>query len=758
MKKLFLLTALFVAAAFPSCSKHDGVETPDWPNPQPLAVAFAEGNELFFGVDETKIVHYTITGGSGNTMVKAEMQNPDDAYTVETTPTSATEGTITITAKMPETENSVVITVSDGSQTVTAEIAVSTKPSSQQLAITFAEGNSLEFDVNEAKIVHYTITGGSDIPMVKAEMKNPDDAYTVEITPISTTEEAIIITAKTPTDNYVIVTVSDGSQTVTAEIAVSPRSSSQELAITFAEGNSLQLYVNEPKTIHYTITGGSNKTAVNAWMEKANDSFILSGAISATEGTIVITAKRATSDRVIVAVLDGNRSIRASIDVAVTLKAFDGRTIEVETPGTLDYLLAPYDRTTITELTITGNLNSYDLYILRGFYPAILDMEHVNLEELPADEFYGKTRLISVKLPLTLKTIGKQAFSGCRSLTSITIPDSVTSIGDRAFQDCRSLTSITIPDSVTSIGDRAFQDCSSLTSITIPDSVTSIGVGVFWNCSGLTSVTIGNGSIGDSAFYSCTSLASVTIGNDVTSIGEYAFSGCNGLTGVYITDIAKWCAIEFEGSLSNPLFYAHNLYLNDELVTDLVIPDNVTKIGSFAFQYCSNLSNVTIGNGVTSIGGAAFQYCDNLTSVTIPDGVTIIGAYAFQSCNSLTSVTIGNGVTIIGAYAFQYCSNLANVTIGNGVTSIGGEAFKGCSLTSVTIPDSVTEIKDHAFWSCDSLASIYCKAIVPPRVEGRYATIGVSETVTLYVPTGSKAAYAAAAGWKNFKTIEETQF
>ena len=81
MKKLFLLTALFVAAAFPSCSKHDGVETPDWPEPQPLAIAFAEGNELFFGVDETKTVHYTITGGSDNTVVKVEMQNPDDAYT-----------------------------------------------------------------------------------------------------------------------------------------------------------------------------------------------------------------------------------------------------------------------------------------------------------------------------------------------------------------------------------------------------------------------------------------------------------------------------------------------------------------------------------------------------------------------------------------------------------------------------------------------------------------------------------------------------
>ncbi|MDE5690850.1 MAG: hypothetical protein K2I13_01315, partial [Alistipes sp.] len=68
MKKLLFLAALFIAAAFSSCSKHDGVETPD---PQPLAIAFTEGNSLEFGANETKTVHYTITGGSGNTVVKA---------------------------------------------------------------------------------------------------------------------------------------------------------------------------------------------------------------------------------------------------------------------------------------------------------------------------------------------------------------------------------------------------------------------------------------------------------------------------------------------------------------------------------------------------------------------------------------------------------------------------------------------------------------------------------------------------------------
>ena len=143
--------------------------------------------------------------------------------------------------------------------------------------------------------------------------------------------------------------------------------------------------------------------------------------------------------------------------------------------------------------------------------------------------------------------------------------------------------------SVTSIGDWAFKNCSGLTSVTIPNSVTSIGEYAFFNCSGLTSVTIPN---------------------SVTSIGGAAFVGCTGLTSVHISDIAAWCNIYFEDSDdSNPLYYAHHLYLNGEEVKDLVIPNSVTSIGELAFRGCSGLTSVTIPNSVTSIGDWAFKNC-----------------------------------------------------------------------------------------------------------------------------------------------------
>ncbi|MBR5576473.1 MAG: leucine-rich repeat domain-containing protein, partial [Bacteroidaceae bacterium] len=108
-------------------------------------------------------------------------------------------------------------------------------------------------------------------------------------------------------------------------------------------------------------------------------------------------------------------------------------------------------------------------------------------------------------------------------------------------------------------------------------SVKSIGYSAFYGCFGLRSVTISNSvtSIGDYAF-SYSGLTSVTIPNSVTSIGNNAFMGCSGLTSVHISDIAAWCNIEFSRTDSNPLYYAHYLYLNGEEVKDLVIPNSVT--------------------------------------------------------------------------------------------------------------------------------------------------------------------------------------
>ena len=335
------------------------------------------------------------------------------------------------------------------------------------------------------------------------------------------------------------------------------------LTIKFAEGNSLIFQVDETKTVHYTITGGNTENVIKVEMMNNDGAYTLhTTPSSATTGTIEISAKVPTINRVIVSVSDGYHTIMAAIDVSIAPLA-DNKTIVVAEPGTLADLLAGYDKTTITELTIIGSLNGYDIKVLNELPNlSVLDMENVNLEIMPSYTFRGKTSLTSIVMPKTLKTIEYEAFVASGLTGNLIIPESVTTIGERAFSECSGLTgNLTIPESVTTIGRSAFSGCSGFTgSLTIPESVTIIGEWAFLECSGLT----GN----------------LTIPESVTTIEGYAFSGCSGLTG------------------------------------NLTIPENVTTIGYAAFGGCSGLTgNLTIPESVTTIEGYAFSGCSGLTNI-----------------------------------------------------------------------------------------------------------------------------------------------
>lgn len=255
--------------------------------------------------------------------------------------------------------------------------------------------------------------------------------------------------------------------------------------------------------------------------------------------------------------------------------------------------------------------------------------------------------------------------------------------------------------SVKSIGNRASYNSSRLTSVSIPNSVATIG---FW------------------AFRGCSSLTTITIGNGITSIGERAFEGCSLLTAVNITDLDAWCKISFNDIFSNPLYYAHHLYLNNEELTNLVISNSVTSIDSLAFCRCSGLTSVTIPNSVKSIGKSAFEGCSSLTTITMGNSVTSIGEDAFSGCSGLAAVhttdlrawcniSFNNSFSnplYYGHHLYLNSVELTDLVIPNNVTSIGNYTFYGCSgLTSVTIPNNVTSIGNATFKECNGLTAVY---------------------------------------------------
>ena len=151
-----------------------------------------------------------------------------------------------------------------------------------------------------------------------------------------------------------------------------------------------------------------------------------------------------------------------------------------------------------------------------------------------------------------------------------------------------------------------------------------------------------------------------------------------------------------------------NAFENNDGLTEIHIPDSVTKIGNCAFAGCSGLKEIQIPDSVTKIGEGAFYECSELTEIHIPDSVTKIGADAFRECSGLSEIHIPDGVTEIGYCTFYGCSGLSEIHIPDGVTKIGEGAFGGCSgLTEIHIPDSVTQIGDGAFAGCSGLTEIH---------------------------------------------------
>ena len=142
-------------------------------------------------------------------------------------------------------------------------------------------------------------------------------------------------------------------------------------------------------------------------------------------------------------------------------------------------------------------------------------------------------------------------------------------------------------------------------------------------------------------------------------------------------------------------------------LSNIVIPDSVTKIGDSVFSSCSSLSNIVIPASVTRIGDSVFSSCSSLSSIVISDGITSIGDSAFSGCRSLSNIVIPASVTSIKKWAFCGCSSLSNIVIPASVTSIGDRAFYDCrSLSYIVIPASVTSIGDRVFYNCKSLKSI----------------------------------------------------
>ena len=247
-------------------------------------------------------------------------------------------------------------------------------------------------------------------------------------------------------------------------------------------------------------------------------------------------------------------------------------------------------------------------------------------------------------------------------------------------------------------------------------------------------------TIGNNAFDGCTGLTSIAIPTSLNRVKTEAFKNCTSLSKVIVSDIAAWCGIIYEeldhwaplGSF--PLGYAQHLYSDEDTeITEVVIPEGVTRIEPLAFRDAKYVTSVTIPNSVTYIGAQAFRGMHRLTSITIPQNVTILKEFTFHDCRSLTSFTIPEGVVNMEGNVFKNCTSLTSVSLPESLKTLGGQAFLGCrSLASITIPDGITFLDRIAFEGCSSLTTFtYNKAEnALTKVNGVYQIGTISAQLT----------------------------
>ena len=351
------------------------------------------------------------------------------------------------------------------------------------------------------------------------------------------------------------------------------------------------------------------------------------------------------------------------------------------------------DCTSLKEITIPKTLTEVESH---SYYGALegSSIETVTFEEgianIPAGICYNASKVKTVVIPekadnLDGYKIGEKAFSGT-ALTEITLPDSITEIDYGAFAECKYLSKVKLSSSLTKMNGGAFENCVLLKSITIPKTLKEVIDGYYTGCfegSGLESIVFEDGieNIPADICNSASRLKSVTLPEKADNIEGYAI-GDNAFKGTALTEIA--------------------------------LPNTITKIGFGAFCDCKNLSKVTLSSSLTTLSGGAFANCEKLKNITIPKGVTTVNDGYYTGCfegSALESIVFEEGIENIPANICIDAAYLKTITIPEKADildgyAIGDDAFKGTALTEVKLPESITKLGYAAFADCKSLSKV----------------------------------------------------
>lgn len=288
-----------------------------------------------------------------------------------------------------------------------------------------------------------------------------------------------------------------------------------------------------------------------------------------------------------------------------------------------------------------------------------------------------------VSLPETIGKIGSEAFRCCDRLQYVSIPENVKIIGEYAFEMCGRLHIDHLPLNLQELGKNAFNGVKLPENLHIPASLYGIVPGAFYGSSVKAfDVDASNPDFASLNGILCskdmkvlyvmppaTDLTSYTVDSCFSEIAPYAFAVCG--------------------------------------LEKIVVPENISIIGDYAFQECDKLTDISLPNTITAISRYMLSSCRSLKKLVIPEGVTTIYQYAISWCDSLSEVIFPSTLKEIKSTGFYRTDGLVNLELPEGLEILGGSSFAQClNLESVSIPASVSQIDYSPFNGCDKLSKI----------------------------------------------------
>ena len=381
---------------------------------------------------------------------------------------------------------------------------------------------------------------------------------------------------------------------------------------------------------------------------------------------------------------------------------------------------------------VTGFKENHSASFLK--IPSIVDGTPV--VSICENAFCSDDAIIDLYIPDSVKSLDKNCFSNAKWLESVCFFGGNVEIGEETFGNCDRLKSIVIKDGSVSIGKRAFKNSVNVTfDEDTFNHIVSIGEEAFLKSSEdlREEIVVSDSvvSVGARAFTKFFPQR-IVIGASLRDIGDDAFGFLKNLREIVV-------------SKDNPYLEVSGKCLIDKTKNKVVIglpgakiPSTVTAIGVAAFQYRTDIEQLTLSPNITEIGERAFANCTNMSYLSMSDNLKIIGKEAFKECESLTSVTLGKGITEVSEGAFESCYSLGSVTMTKEVISLGKSAFSGCySLKKVTFSDTLTTIGENCFRGCMALESVEIPKSVTKMGEGAFANC--KSIVSIAIPDGVTA-------------------